>query len=171
MKTLIIHPLDSTTNFLSGAHIGSATIVRTDIGQTLLKGLIEAHERIVMLGHGTDEGLIGFGDYVIDDSFVEVLKGKDCVCVWCYASDFVQKHDLKSSFSTGMFISDLDEARQMKVECTPDQLHDSNYYINDALESFLLNPKATGDDLKHHYLIGGVSPIVAYNADLFRQSL
>ena len=58
---------------------------------SLLLKLIRSHDLIIMMGHGTDKGLLGFDKYVIDSSLIDELRKKICICIWCYASDFVKK--------------------------------------------------------------------------------
>jgi hypothetical protein len=51
MKTLVIHPKDSTTDFLSVIYSDKDwTIINTNISKKVLKEQIKTHDRIVMLG-------------------------------------------------------------------------------------------------------------------------
>lgn len=132
MKVLVIHPIDSSTNFLSAYHT-DFTVIRTELSDTLLKKLIRSHDVIVMMGHGTEDGLIGFNRLYINSEFVDELRKKICICIWCHASTFVQKYNLKTPFSTGMFISEREEA---VIECVEGDLQDiikSNSQFQDAL--------------------------------------
>lgn len=128
MKVLVIHPIDPTTNFLSSSlvHMKDFTIIRTNLGDSLLKKLIRAHDIIIMMGHGTEDGLIGYDRFMIDSSFVDDLRKKICICIWCYASTFVQKYKLKSPFSTGMFISEVEEAYLEGIPFKKDEIFESN---------------------------------------------
>lgn len=59
MKTLVIHPKDQTTDFLSVIYDDKDwTIINTNVSKSYLKTQIKSHDRIVMLGHGTDKGLL-----------------------------------------------------------------------------------------------------------------
>ena len=110
MKTLVIHPKDSTTDFLSEIYREKDwTIINTNISKKVLKEQIKTHDRIVMLGHGTEKGLLGFNKFVIDSTWVYLLREKMCVCIWCNADVFVKKYGLKG-FYTGMIISEYEEA-------------------------------------------------------------
>ena len=131
MKTLLIHPKDTTTDFLCKSYNDDFTLIRTNISKSLLLKLIRSHDLIIMMGHGTDRGLIGFDRYIIDSSLVDELRKKICICIWCYASDFVKKYNLKTPFSTGMFISEIDEVYLEGLNKEGDyiELQMSNYYF------------------------------------------
>ncbi len=118
MKTLIIHPQDPTTSFLSQiyAPLKNKTIIRGGISKPELLKLIESQDRVIMLGHGSPYGLLnrgqfpGAGLYIIDDSMVLPLKNKiNSVFIWCNADQFVQRHGL-TGLNCGMFISEVREA-------------------------------------------------------------
>lgn len=110
MKTLVIHPKDITTDFLSDIYSDKDwTVININVSKSFLKKQIKEHDRIVMLGHGTGDGLIGFKRLIIDSNYVYLLRDKITVCIWCNADNFVKKYDLKG-FYTGMIISEMDEA-------------------------------------------------------------
>lgn len=59
MKTLVIHPKDITTDFLSDIYSDKDwTVININVSKSFLKKQIKEHDRIVMLGHGTGEGLV-----------------------------------------------------------------------------------------------------------------
>jgi hypothetical protein len=117
MKTLVIHPDDRSTDFLCPIYkpVKNKTVFRGGVTKDQLKKYIRDHDRILLLGHGSPDGLFSVGQfntedaYIIDESMVESLRGKTNVYIWCFASEFVKKHSLKG-FSTGMFISEVGEA-------------------------------------------------------------
>jgi hypothetical protein len=126
MKTLVIHPKDSTTNFLSEIYSDKDWyVINTNISKKLLKEKIKTHDRIVMLGHGTEKGLLGFDKYVIDSSWVYLLREKICVCIWCNADVFVKKYGLKG-FYTGMIISEYEEAIMYNIPTNSQWIAESN---------------------------------------------
>jgi len=117
MKYLIIHPEDPTTTFLSPiyAKLTNKTVIRGCIPKSEMLKLIESHDRVLMLGHGSPNGLRSIdmfpdaGSYIIDDSMALTLKNKrDNVYIWCHASQFVQRHEL-SGLYCGMFLSEMIE--------------------------------------------------------------
>ena len=69
-------------------------------------------EDVMMLGHGSPFGLFSCdwkGD-VIDASNAHLLKGRNCIGIWCWANKFAENYGLKGYF-TSMFISNEGEAR------------------------------------------------------------
>lgn len=117
-KTLIIHPDDDSTSFLEVVYrkIPNKTIVKGGVNQIQLQRLIESHDRVMMMGHGTEDGLLSVGQFfiekwlVINDSSVPFLKTKmNNVFIWCHSDGFVNSHQL-NGFYTGMFISEVGEA-------------------------------------------------------------
>lgn len=121
-KILVIHPSDPSTNFLCRIYRDiNCTVIRNPISKSKLKKMMVDADRIIMLGHGTEQGLIGFRDGrglsnpVIDSNLVYILREKkESVYIWCNADQFVEKYKL-SGFSTGMFISEEDEAIQFGI--------------------------------------------------------
>lgn len=142
MKTLVIHDTsDDSTKFLKIIYDGHPewTLINKNISKSKLKLAIKEHDRIVMLGHGTKFGLFGFDRYVIDSSYVYLLRDKVCFCVWCYANDFVEKYDLKG-FYTGMVISELDESYYCSVHTSLDEIEASNYLFAEAMQKAINSP-------------------------------
>lgn len=134
MKTLVIHPKDTSTDFLSDIYSGKDwTVINTNISKSKLKTLIKENDRIVMLGHGTEHGLIGFDHFVINSELVYLLREKDCVCIWCNADQFVKKYKLKGFF-TGMIISENIEANLFCVRATLDEIDESNELFAKAIK-------------------------------------
>ena len=72
MKTLIIHPKDKTTVFLEPIYekIDNKTVIQKNSSFEEIINLIETHDRIMMMGHGSPDGLFSIGNfnegYVID---------------------------------------------------------------------------------------------------------
>jgi hypothetical protein len=118
MQRLIIHVKDSSTDFLCPiySHLQDTTIVRTPLRPQLMNELINAHDQVIMLGHGCPQGLFSnnfrsYNPYIIGAANAEALSKKDNnIFIWCYASSFVRNHNLRG-FSTSMFISEDGEAR------------------------------------------------------------
>lgn len=136
MKTLIIHPKDPTTTFLSRiyARLKDKTIIKGGVSKSKIRDLIEVHDRVLLLGHGSPYGLLSQGQffeaglYIVDVSMVPVLKEKsNCMYIWCYADQFVHRHGL-SGLCTGMFISELGEADYWRFEDIDESLiNQSNF--------------------------------------------
>lgn len=135
MKTLVIHPKDPTTDFLSEIYSNKDwDVININLSKTLLKEQIKTHDRIVMLGHGTEKGLLGFDRLVIDSTLVYLLREKICVCIWCNADVFVEKYDLKG-FYTGMIISEYQEAIIYSVPTTSHWIAESNRDFASAIKN------------------------------------
>jgi hypothetical protein len=136
MKTLIIHPKDSSTSFLDIVYqpIENKTVITGGITKEELHDLIKSHDRIMMMGHGSPFGLFSIGQfkkcggYIIDQTSVSLLKKKsDNVFIWCNADRFVSEHKLKGFYS-GMFISEVGEAIYCGLPGTPQEVVDESNY-------------------------------------------
>ena len=137
MKTLVIHPKDPSTTFLNIIYnnMMDTTVLTGDgITQDEIKELIPQYDRVMMMGHGSPYGLfttggfVGNRGYIIDYSFVDVLKDNpNNVYIWCNADQFVVRHRLKGFFS-GMFISEVGEANYCKVYGTDQEIVDESNF-------------------------------------------
>ena len=143
MKTLIIHPDDRSTDFLRSIyrHLDNMTLITKNISRGTLHELICSHDQIVMLGHGTSNGLlnaarIGEGIFTIGRSEVPLLRDKQCIFIWCHADQFVRHHDLRG-LSSGMFISEVSEAIHCKVNGSLEHVEASNSTFAEALGAAL----------------------------------
>jgi hypothetical protein len=82
-----------------------------------LRKLIENHDRVIMLGHGSPYGLLSVGQFpdigsqhIIDYSYSDLLSvKKENIFIWCYADQFVKRNGLNGFFSE-MFISEFGES-------------------------------------------------------------
>lgn len=137
MKTLIIHPKDSSTGFLDIVYdpIVDKTVITGGISKSDVHELIESHDRVMMMGHGSPGGLFSVGQfygvgggYIIDHQTVDLLNEKDhSVFIWCNADQFVNRYKLKGFYS-GMFISEVGEAYYCGLPGTSqDMVDESNY--------------------------------------------
>lgn len=140
MKTLVIHMKDYTTRFLSDIYSDKDwTVITTNVSKSLLKSQIKAHDRIIMLGHGTEDGLIrvstdgSYNGFVIDSKLVYLLRDKHCVCIWCNADQFVTKYGL-TGFYTGMIVSDVEESYCFSVPSSYDDIEKSNILFATAIK-------------------------------------
>lgn len=131
MKTLVIHPADKSTDFLSTIYADTDwTIIRAiQTTKSHLRKSIKEHDRIICMGHGDPTGLVREYkiqlSYMIDSTYVQMLREKDCIFIWCYANDFAKKYAIKG-FSTGMIISESYEAHYHRVIHSPESVKKSN---------------------------------------------
>jgi hypothetical protein len=179
MKTLVIHPHDASTDFLSPIYTGldDVTLVTDSWSQNQIKEAIQTHDQVIMMGHGSPSGLFAvgqfptnnpFSSYVIGTSMVEVLSQKDNnIFIWCNADQFVNRHGLKGFYS-GMFVSEVGEAFYCDVE-TFDQasVDESNdtfaRQLGECLQS-TRDPEAIHGQIKEHYgALAETNLIAAYN--------
>lgn len=118
MKTLVIHPEDLSTEFLTPiyANLQDKTVIQGGISKAEVQRLIESHERVIMLGHGAPYGLLnpgrfsGAGLFIVDGSMVSSLINKSsCIYIWCHADQFLTRYGL-TGLCSGMFISEIGEA-------------------------------------------------------------
>lgn len=164
MKTLVIHPKDSTTNFLSKIYEGNDwTVINDDISKKELKTLIKNHSRIVLLGHGTEYGLIGFNRIIIDSKLVYLLREKIGVYIWCNADKFVLKYNL-NGFYTGMFISEQNEADFLNVKTNYQWINESNKEFANSIK-LSIDTKEMLTNVNKHYK--GYNDLTSYNKERF----
>lgn len=157
MKTLIIHPNDPSTDFLEIVYndIPNKTVIVGGKTKKELYKLMESHDRIMMMGHGTPNGLLSVGQFknmdngfIIDEKFVDILNQKNYnVYIWCNADKFVERYKLKGLYS-GMFISEVGEAMYCGLKSiTQDVVDESNFafcgilseHINEKVDSIYDN--------------------------------
>lgn len=173
MKTLVIHPQDRSTDFLKPIYenISNAIILNGGATKDEVRELITQHDRIIMLGHGSPNGLFtvgrftGTNGYIIDHTMVDALKDKECISIWCHADQFMNKHWLYGFYS-GMFISEVGEATVCGLPGTSQTTVDTsnNYFaqllgevINESLSIIYNHVK-----VHYGYLIEE-NPVAAYN--------
>lgn len=67
-------------------------------------------ETFMCLGHGSPRGLFSadMHGFLLDRDNVHLLKDREIIGIWCYASDFARIHNLRGFF-TYMFISNTQE--------------------------------------------------------------
>ena len=113
--TLIIHPQDPSTTFLNDIYtnIPNKTVVQGRFSKLDVKKMLTKHDRIMMMGHGSQRGLFSISQfkntygYIIDDEMISLLsKNLNNIFIWCYASQFLMDESVHG-FATGMFISEV----------------------------------------------------------------
>jgi len=172
MKTLVIHPKDNSTNFLSIIYKDiECDVISDHISKKALKEAIKNHDRIIMLGHGTPEGLIGYKNpqtnlfrgpyFIINSNFVYLLREKNCVCIWCYANEFVEKYGLTGLYS-GMIISEYGEAIDNCVQATSEQINESNTLFAKAIKNHIDNPIL--ESIKYDYFVEN-NDVIGFNLE------
>lgn len=110
---LVIHIVSKEdTNDFSGIYEGlkNATILINPKKSECKRAIINEKERIVLIGHGTEWGLLNqrLDGFIIDSGMVQFLRCKDIIGIWCNASNFADRYNL-TGFFTSMFISNSEE--------------------------------------------------------------
>jgi hypothetical protein len=174
MKTLIIHPDDKSTDFLCPIYqtIEDKTVVRKGLTKKEVAEKIKIHNRIIMLGHGSPDGLFAVGQFETDNSFIidstltEILAEKDeNIYIWCHANQFVEKHNLKG-FYTGMFVSEILEALYCDLPFVEQKLVDeSNDGFSKIVSNYINESKSTiyNKTLDEYQAIANNNLVAAYN--------
>ena len=164
MKTLVIHPYDVSTEFLSEVYDGKGwdVINYRPNGKHLIKE-IKSHDRIIMMGHGTPHGLFGPNGYYITSVHAKFLKEKTCVYMWCNADKFVLRNKL-SGFYTGMIISEVDEAFILDVPHDLKYVNESNVLFTKALTRSMDAPDVL-KSMINEYQNKTDNPIIEYNKE------
>ena len=124
--TLVIHPYDPSTNCLSVIYADRDWTVINDLSTSLeeITEQIKQHDRIVMLGHGSPDGLLAgsveklpngqkvfrkFARFVINRMHAPLLKEKETISIWCNSDAFFSRYDAGHGLHTGMIISEVGE--------------------------------------------------------------
>jgi hypothetical protein len=140
MKTLVIHPNNPTTDFLKKIYEGKDYTVFDCYNYTNddLINVIISHDRIIMCGHGSSDGLfdINNGGFIIDNSIVPYLQTKECICIWCNADVFVEDYGLTGLY-TGMFISEVEEAYLFQINESMNDIDFSNNVFSGLLGTII----------------------------------
>ena len=172
MKTLVIHPKDSTTTFLRSIYkdIPYKTIISGGCSYDDVIEEIKSHTRIMMMGHGCPVGLFSVGQFgkrglIIDKGSVPYLQDKECVFIWCNSDKFVERYEL-NGFYSGMFISEVSES----VMCgfngiTQSEVSSSNYSFSSIVGKHINKPlNEVYNNVRTDYgILCDTNPIVEYN--------
>ena len=166
--------MDNSTSFLDIVYtpIPDKTVITGGVTKEELKELIRTHDRVMMMGHGSPDGLFSIGRfskcgaYIIDESMVELLSQKeDSVFIWCNADRFVNRYELKGFFS-GMFISEVGEAYYCGLPGTKqDAVDESNYGFCNIIAKHINETKdIIHENVTREYgLIAEENPVAFYN--------
>ncbi len=173
IKTLIIHPADSTTDFLCPIYAGipNKTVITGGLTIEEVKAKISQADSLICCGHGSPWGLFSSGqfmakEYIIDDSHADLLKLKTrTIYIWCFADMFVQHHKI-NGFYTGMFVSSMEEAEYwMDDSATQELIDESNDSFGQILSQHIMEePSVRFDNVMEQYgLVAEKNPVAQYN--------
>jgi hypothetical protein len=166
---IVVHPHDPSTVMLGKVYEGLDHVTLFDSykqRKELLEALVAAplEEPVLLLGHGCPYGLydLRYG-LILDDGDAELLKNRpNLIGIWCYASSYAAKHNLKGFFS-GMFISEGVEASYMGVDATEAEANRYAWDFSERLGGLLrqglplesvakelMDPKHITNELTHY---------------------
>lgn len=175
-KTLVIHPKDDSTDFLKGiyADLPGTIVIDFSLGKKDLKTLIGMCHRIIMLGHGSSSGLFDSlqKSYLVDGNLAGCLRDKECIGIWCYASEFAKKYSIPG-FWSGMYISEIPEidyVPEVKNACTcisvshiQSDIENSNFRLTSILSKHLESNTLDKAFDELHGLGNEYYPVTEYN--------
>lgn len=118
---LVIHPIDPTTDCLCTIYADrqDCDVIRNPLTSSEeIASAIQNYSKILMLGHGTGEGLLAcaggyrFGRYIIDGIHKQLLANSDkqVWSIWCNSDVYFRTIPGKrTGIHTSMIISELSE--------------------------------------------------------------
>jgi len=176
-KVLIIHPEDRSTDFLKPIyqHVENPTLITGGATKNEIRELIESHDQVMMMGHGSPGGLFSMGQfdddtfgrgYIIDYSMVPALQAKNNnIFIWCNADMFVFYNQLKGFYS-GMFISEVGEAIYCGLPGTTQDVVDESNEVFARIVGEVINEPVNiiHNHVKMHYgVLTENNPVAVYN--------
>lgn len=174
-EVLVIHPDDRSTDFLKPIYenIPNKVVITGNFTYDEVSSMIDEHEKIIMLGHGSPWGLFSMGrfstpkGYIIDLNMVQQLSNKpQNIYIWCNADMFMNQHPTLKGFYSGMFISEVGEAKYMGVFGTNQEIIDESNngfseilgkYSNENVETIYENVK------NEYYELSKKNKVADYN--------
>lgn len=96
-------------------------------------------ETLMCFGHGSSNGLFSSHideNMVIDGQMIHLLKDREIIGIWCYASQFAIKHNLKGFF-TYMFISNSVEAKCFMYKGGNEEIFAENKLFAERINNFI----------------------------------
>ena len=175
--TLVIHPKDASTDFLTRIYKDKDwTSIRSwPQDPASLKRFINCYDRIIMMGHGTPSGLLNVGSfygdepnqfYVIDNYFADLLQTKETVSIWCHSDQFARQYKLPG-FHTGMIISEGSEAQYVlgKTPLNAEETLDNMNLFADVVGKHIDNPNLLEMQKLIREQYNRDDPVSAFNRD------
>ena len=178
-STFVLHPDDRSTDFLSPLHrhLEDKNVITGGIGEKKIREYLMGHDQLILMGHGTSNGLLSVGKFpdhflfVINQDDTEILRQKpNNIFIWCYASSFARAQKIRS-FCTGMFISETSEARYLGLyDVNNKEIEISNETFVDVVARLLKE----GNNAQQIYegvmesdyrLLARENPVARYNFD------
>lgn len=171
---LVIHiiSLNDTEQFANIYNNIEANILVNPSKKIAKKAIIEEKDCIILIGHGTEYGLLNqnLDGYIIDSSMVQFLRNKTIIGIWCFASNFADKYNLKGFF-TSNFISNIDECNYVyntstianDIDNIDDIIREENVKFSNEINSFLNNKIPLNEWISNLQSNCSNYPFVKYN--------
>jgi hypothetical protein len=147
---IVIH-IDSQkdTAFLKECYKGIENLTllynpsKTEVNKVLSEN---PNEDVMMLGHGSPSGLFShdWKGNVIDYTNVHLLKGRNCIGIWCFAKKFAKNYGLKGYF-TNMFISNAGEAKAYGYKATDEEVFAEVEFFSKAVNTLVVDGVPYGE--------------------------
>lgn len=176
-KTLCIHPKDNSTRMLKIIYEDKDwdVISDCDIDKDELIKQIEAHDRIIMMGHGTGNGLFSTGvknwGMIINDSLAPLLKTKETISIWCNSDVyFIRNGFHKGELHTGNVPSETYEMEWALGYCdmSAEEVYDNMVLYSTAIRDTI--DKYKGQELVNEFckIYNRDDALSDYNRKTFR---
>lgn len=170
--TVVFHKTDNTTDMLSQIYEGKGwDVFRStyDLDEAELFKVVDAHKRVVCLGHGSGYGLIG----MFGPEMAPHFKDKQLFIIWCNADEYFKKYSIgQGQFVTGNMPSEVWECSAAGCGSISKELMLENitYWSKlcaDVTEACLNgNVKESVDYIRKNYLeLYGNHPVTIYNCN------
>lgn len=125
---LVIHIIskEDTKDFSGIYNDLDATVLINPSTHIAREAIVNENDTVVLIGHGDEGGLYNksLNGYLIDSQWVNLLRNKIVIGIWCYAGNFADKYSLKGFF-TSNFISNDKEL----VDCGFNDFNNSDIII------------------------------------------
>lgn len=166
---IVIH-IDSQqdTSFLKKTYEGIDNLIllynptKAEVNKTLEEN---PNEDVMMLGHGSPSGLFShdWKANVIDYSNAHLLKGRNCIGIWCWAKKFAKNYGLKGYF-TSMFISNEGEARSLGFNANEQDVFNEVALFSERVHDLIENETPYSEWVKSLNRVADISKgFVKYN--------
>lgn len=171
-NTLVFHKTDNSTDMLAQMYAGRDwDVIRGtyDLDQEELFRVVDAHERIICLGHGSPGGLIG----MFGPEMAPHFRDKKLFVIWCNADAYFNKYGIgEGQFITGNMPSEVWECRaagcgKISTQLMLDNITYWSKLCADVTEQCLEgNVRAGVEYIRKHYLEKyGNHPVTIYNSN------
>jgi hypothetical protein len=173
IRTLVIHPRDSSTDFLKDVYrnLSSFTLIQGGVTRAEIVEALIDHERIILLGRGSEKGLYASGvfdtisPYIVDEEMFPWLFGKENIFIWRNSDLFAYFNQLQGLF-TGKFACTLEKVYFYKIKKGSfEHVEESNNLFSTLLGDLLHLPaSAIYPALRECYGRQGMNnPVIDFN--------